>query len=282
MTLSERLTQARTDLVAAGVQEADAAVDVDVYAREILGWDRARLLSEQREGVPERLEPRFSEWIARRTLREPTAYIIGRREFWSLSFRVSPAVLIPRPETEFIVEEVLPLLRDMASPRVADIGTGSGCLAISIAHELPDCTVVATDISQEALDVALDNAKANDVADRIRFVRTSYLDGVDRPFDVIVANPPYVRQRDRGALGRDVRHEPEAALFGGADGLRDIAGVLDTGLSALVAGGWFLMEFGYGQEEDVRRLVTERPGFRLIHVRHDLQGIPRTVVLRRV
>lgn len=281
MTLSERLTRARTDLVAAGVHEADASVDVDVYAREILGWDRARLLSEQRGNVPETLEPRFSEWIARRTLREPTAYIVGRREFWNLSFRVSPAVLIPRPETEFILEEALPILREMASPRVADIGTGSGCLAVSIAHDVPDCTVVATDISQDALDVASENAATNGVGDRVSFVCTSYLEGVSGVFDVIVTNPPYVRYVDKGALGKDVRHEPEVALFGGADGLRDIAGVLDAGVAALAPGGWFLMEFGYGQEEDVRRLVGERSGLNLVRVRSDLQGIPRTAVLRR-
>jgi release factor glutamine methyltransferase len=281
MKLSERLTQARTDLIAAGIHEADASVDVDVYAREILGWDRARLLSEQREAVPHTLEPRFSEWIARRTRSEPTAYIVGRREFWNLTFRVSPAVLIPRPETEFIVEEALAILRRLDSPRVADIGTGSGCLAVSIAHDVPGCTVVATDISQEALDIARGNATMNGVADRVRFVCTSYLDSVVGTFDVIVSNPPYVRHLDKGALGKDVRHEPEVALFGGADGLRDIAGVLDAGLCALAPGGWFLMEFGYGQEEDVRRLIAERPSLRLVHVRSDLQGIPRTAVLRR-
>jgi len=282
LTLAERLTRARTDLVAAGVHEADASVDVDVYAREILGWDRARLLSEQRAKAPATLEPRFSEMVARRAKREPTAYIVGRRDFWNLSFRVSPAVLIPRPETEFIVEEALSLLRDIPSARVADIGTGSGCLAISIAHEVPTCTVLATDISQDALDVALDNAMTNGVADRVTFVCTSYLDDVGGTFDVVVANPPYVRQIDKAALGKDVRHEPDVALFGGADGLRDIAGVLDAGLAALAPGGWFLMEFGYGQEADVRRLVAERPGLNLNGLRSDLQGIPRTAVLRRV
>ncbi len=281
MTLAERLAQGRADLMAAGVNDAEAAVDVDVYAREILGWDRAQLLSEQRAAAPDALEPRFSEWIARRSRREPTAYILGHREFWSLDFRVSPAVLIPRPETEFILEEALPLLRDMPSPRVADIGTGSGCLAVSIAHELPGCKVVATDISQDALDVAADNARTHGVSDRIQFVCTSYLDDVSGPFDVIVTNPPYVRQIDKPALGKGVLHEPEVALFGGTDGLRDIAGVLDTGLAALAPDGWFIMEFGWGQEDAVRALVAERPGLVLRNIRGDLQGIPRTAVLRR-
>jgi release factor glutamine methyltransferase len=281
MTLAERLSKARADLMAAGVHEAEASVDVDVYAREILGWDRARLLLEQRSQVPTALEPRFSEWVARRTLREPTAYIVGRREFWNLSFRVSPAVLIPRPETELIVEEALVILRAMTDPRVADIGTGSGCLAVAIAYNAPGCTVVATDVSQGALDVAVDNARDHGVSDRIRFACTSYLDGIEDQFDLIVANPPYVKHGDRAALGKTVRHEPDVALFGGMDGLRDIAGVLDAGVASLAPGGWFLVEFGYGQEEAVRRLVGERRGLTLLRVREDLQGIPRTAVLRR-
>jgi release factor glutamine methyltransferase len=282
MTLFERLTDARTDLIAAGVQGADAALDVEVYAREILGWDRSRLLAELRAAVPDRLEPRFSEWIARRRHNEPTAYIVGYREFWNLAFRVTPAVLIPRPETEFIVEEAITILREWTHPRVADVGTGSGCLAISLAHAIDQCTVVATDISEPALVVARENAVANGVDNRIRFICTSYLDDVHETFDVIVANPPYVRQVDRTALGKDVRHEPDVALFGGHDGLRDITGVLDTAIASLAPGGWLLMEFGYGQEDDVRRLVAQRPRFKLNHIRHDLQGIPRTAIIRRV
>jgi release factor glutamine methyltransferase len=282
VTLFDHLTRARSELVAAGVHGADAALDVEVYAREILGWDRATLLAEQRGAVPDRLEPRFSEWIARRRHSEPTAYIVGYREFWNLSFRVTPAVLIPRPETEFIVEEAIAVLRPMTAPRVADIGTGSGCLAVSLAHAIEHCTVVATDISESALVVARENAVANGVDSRIRFVCTSYLETIDESFDVIVANPPYVRQVDKDALGKDVRHEPEVALFGGNDGLRDIAGVLDTAIDSLAPGGWLLMEFGYGQEDDVRRLVAQRPPVYLSSIRHDLQGIPRTAVIRRL
>jgi len=281
MTLAERLSRARVDLVAAGVADAEAAIDVDVYAREILGWDRARLLSEQREEMPARLEPRFSEWIARRLRHEPTAYIVGHREFWNLPFTVSPAVLIPRPETELIVEEVVVRLAGTTAPHIADIGTGSGCLAVSIAHEIADATVVATDISAAAVEVAHTNARLNGVESRISFVCTSYLDGVTGPFDAITCNPPYVRGRDRDALGKGIRHEPEVALFGGMDGLRDIAGVLRTAVAALKPEGWFLMEFGYGQEEDVLRLSAEVPGLQLISVKADLQGISRTAVFRR-
>jgi release factor glutamine methyltransferase len=267
--------------MAAGVRDADAAVDVSLYARTILGWDRARLLSEQKRAVPPSLEPRFSEWIARRERREPSAYIVGVREFWGLDFEVTPAVLIPRPETEALVEEAVALLDGVASARVADVGTGSGCVAVSVAHECSGCRVVASDISTEALAVALRNASRHDVADRVAFVATSYLDGIDGLFALITANPPYVKEGDKPALSPDVRHEPDVALFGGAEGLRDITGVLDTSAAKLAPGGWLLMEFGYGQEEQVEALVAARPQLALRRVRKDLQGIPRAAIIQR-
>jgi release factor glutamine methyltransferase len=281
ISLAAKLSDARARLVAAGISAADAAIDVDLYARTLLGWDRARLLADQQGPAPLALEPRFSEWIDRRTRREPTAYIVGVREFWGLDFRVSPEVLIPRPETEFIVEEALPLLRDAASPRLADIGTGSGILAVALAHELPRSSIVASDISPTALAVAQQNAASHGVDQRIQFVATSYLDGVDGPFDVIVSNPPYVKDGDKPALSRDVRHEPDVALFGGRDGLTHVAAVLDTASEKLTPGGWLLMEFGYGQEDDVRELIAARPRLRLEKIREDLQGIPRTVIAQR-
>ncbi|HEY3159598.1 MAG TPA: peptide chain release factor N(5)-glutamine methyltransferase [Vicinamibacterales bacterium] len=281
MFLSETLAAARARLVAAGIRPDEAAIDVDVYARTILGWDTATLLANLREPTPMPLEPRFSEWIARRERREPTAYIVGTREFWGRPFLVTPAVLVPRPETEFIVEEAIPLLSGLGSPRIADIGTGSGILAVTLAAEVPTATVTATDLSAEALAVARENAERLGVAGRVTFVTTSYLDGADGLFDLIVTNPPYVRDGDKPALSRDVRHEPDVALFGGPDGLRDVGGVLDAAVATLTPGGWFVMEFGYGQEEDVRRLVDARPSLRVDHVRDDLQGIARTMVVRK-
>lgn len=278
MTLAERLAHARAELITAGIDAADAAADVDLYARDILGWDRARLLTAIREPEPVELEPAFSAWIARRKLHEPTAYIVGRREFWNLSFMVGPAVLIPRPETEIIVEEAIGILKTLAAPRVADIGTGSGCLAVSLAHSVPGCMVVATDISEDALEVARGNALAHHVADRITFVHTSCLEGVDGPFDLIVSNPPYVRLDEADTLARAVLREPHAALFGGADGLGVIDRVITTALQSLRPGGWCIMEIGQGQEADVMRLIEARPGLRLHRVRQDLQGIARTVV----
>ena len=290
MTLHEKLVEARARLVAGGIADADASIDVEVYARTILGWDRARLLAERSGPTPAGLEPTFSEWIARRERREPTAYIVGIREFWGLDFLVTPSVLIPRPETEFIVEEAVKLLlsgdpntgkHGSGRIRVADIGTGSGCVAVALARECPDCIVVASDVSSAALDVARANAARHGVDDRIEFVTTSYLDGVPGPFDLITANPPYVKDGDKPALSADVRHEPDVALFGGREGLRDIAGVLDAAAAKLVPEAWLVMEFGLGQEDDVRRLVSSRPRLQVRGVRSDLQGIPRTAMIQR-
>ena len=284
MTLGEALATARTRLERVGIQPAEARLDVDFYARTILGWDRARFLTSQTQPVPDALEPRFSEWIERREHHEPSAYIVGEREFWGLTLRVTPAVLIPRPETEFIVEEALRLVRaepPAASLRMADIGTGSGCIAVALAHELPQARLVATDVSADALVIASENASRHGVANRIDIVQTSYLDGVDGVFDVIAANPPYVREGDKPALARDVRHEPDVALFGGPTGLRHIDAVLDSAVEKMRPGGWFVMEFGFGQEDQVRELVDARPELRLDHVRADLQGLPRTAIMQR-
>src|SRR5262245_33710809 len=176
--LAEKLAAARERLVAAGVSPQEAAVDVSVYARAILGWDTATLLARQREAVPPTLEPRFSEWIARRQHLEPTAYIVQSREFWGRDFLVTPAVLIPRPETEIIIEEAVTLMRDLRAPRIADIGTGSGILGITLASELSDARIVATDLSGDALDVARENARRLGMVDRVSFIETSYLNGV--------------------------------------------------------------------------------------------------------
>jgi release factor glutamine methyltransferase len=150
---------------------------------------------------------------------------------------------------------------------------------VALAVELPRARVVATDVSPAAVAVAAGNAARHGVADRVRTIATSYLEGVAGRFDLIAANPPYVRTRDRAAIARDVRHEPEVALFGGDSGLLHLAGVLDTAIARLRPGGWLVMEFGDGQEDDVRALVAGRPSLRIDHIREDLQGIPRTAVI---
>jgi release factor glutamine methyltransferase len=192
-------------------------------------------------------------------------------------------VLIPRPESEFVVEESLALLRrtNLLAPRLADVGTGSGCLAVSLAYELPGATVVATDVSGAALEVARGNARRHGVGRRVTFVETSFLDGIDGPFDLIAANPPYVKEGDKPALSPAVRYEPDVALFGGASGLRGLEATLEAALATLADDGALVMEFGFGQEDDIRRLVAARDGLRLDHVRADLQGLPRTAIIER-
>jgi release factor glutamine methyltransferase len=280
-SLGDVLAGARTVLEAAGIPPDEAAVDVDLYARRILGWDRARVLTSRAEPPPAALEPTFSTWIARRAQREPSAYIIGHREFYGRDFDVSPAVLIPRPETEHIIDAALPLLSERPGALVADLGTGSGNIAVTLACEASSCLVMATDVSAEALDVAQCNAARHGVGNRVTFVRTSYLDGVERTFDLIAANPPYVREADRAGLSPSVRREPAVALFGGEDGLRGIESVLDAAVARLAPRGWLLMEFGFGQEDAVRATVARRQALRFDRVIADLQGLPRTVVVQR-
>lgn len=275
------MAAARERLIAAGIAPDEAAVDVDVFTRAILGWDRARVLTEQRQPVPPDLQPRLDAWLARRAAHEPTAYIVGVREFWGLDLAVTPEVLIPRPCTELIVEEAVALLTAHRSWRVAEVGTGSGCIAVSVAHTVPEVRITATDISGTALAVARRNAETHGVADRVTFVETSYLDGIDGPFELILANPPYVKAGDRPALSRAVRHEPAVALYGGDSGLRDIGAVLDAATARLTPGGWLVMEFGYGQEPDVRALVATRAGLEVVRVRDDIEGIARTAVIHR-
>ena len=284
MRLHERLAAAREQLVRAGIQPSEAAIDVDLYARTILNWDRAQLLLHHQSPVPETLEPQFSDWLARRERFEPSAYIVGEREFWGLEFSVTPAVLIPRPETELIVEEAVAIARgalDGQPLQVADIGTGSGCIAVSVAHEIPRCTVVATDVSRDALLVARRNGQRHAVNDRIQFICTSHLDGVNRTFDLITANPPYVRTIDIRGLSPDVLQEPHVALFGGRSGLQHIDAVLAAASHSLRPRGWLLMEFGFGQEDEVRELVSKRPNLSVENTRADLQGLARTAIIQR-
>ena len=280
MTLHERLASARDQLVRAGIDPREAAIDVDVYARTILQWDRARLLLHQSRPVPDQLEPTFSAWLARRERFEPTAYIVGEREFWGLDFFVTPAVLIPRPETELVVEEAVSRARGRPF-RFADIGTGSGCIAVAVAHEVPHLEGVATDVSEAALAVARANAQRHGVAGRLEFVCTSYLDGVAGSFDLIAANPPYVREVDRPGLSPGVLQEPHVALFGGQDGLRHLDAVAATASNRLRPGGWLIMEFGFGQEDDVRRIVARHGELMVCGLRTDLQGLARTVIIQR-
>jgi release factor glutamine methyltransferase len=278
--LHERIAAARDTLVRAGLQPGDAAIDAAVLARHALGWDRATLLARGRETPPASFDAPFDAFVARRAAREPVAMITGGREFWGLDFEVTPDVLVPRPETEFIVEEALAGLSDPPR-RIIDVGTGTGCLAIALSREFPRAAVVATDISVRALAVARRNAARHGVLDRIAFVRTSFLSGLGARADLIVSNPPYVPDAAVRALPPEVvLHEPHTALFSGRDGLSAITEILATAERHLEREGRLVMEFGYGQEPEVTALA-HRSGWRTLRLREDLQGIARVIVLGR-
>ena len=280
MTLHERINHGRQVLVAAGLRAQDAAFDADVLARHVLGWDTARLLAHNREPVPDGFDDRFDAAIARRARREPVAFITGTREFWGLDFAVTPATLVPRPETEMIVEEAVRLTADRALT-ILDVGTGSGCLAVALATERRAARVVATDISHAALRVAAGNARTHGVADRVHFVCADLTAGLSLQADLIVSNPPYVPDQTAIALPHDVvRYEPATALFGGTDGMAIIQRLFADTARLLTPRGFFIVEFGYGQEDEVRA-AAEREHWTVRGVLHDLQGIARTIVLGR-
>jgi release factor glutamine methyltransferase len=277
-TLHDHITAARQALLDAGLQPETAAIDADVLARHALGWDRARVLARAREPAPPGFASAYAPLVARRRTREPVALIVGRREFWGLEFEVTPATLIPRPETELIVEEALRRLPAGAPGTILDIGTGTGCLAIAIAHERPRVHAIATDVSREALLVARRNAAALGVAGRVHFVRTDLAAGIRGPFAVVVSNPPYVP--DDAPISADVRYEPAGAVFAGPEGLDVLRRLCGTIPAVLAPGGAFIVEFGFAQEDGVRA-AADAAGWTVDAVLHDLQGIPRTVVLRR-
>ena len=280
MTLHQRIGAARRQLEAVGIAASAAALDAEVLARHVLGWDRAQLLSHNRDATPAGFDERYQPLVDRRSRREPVAMITGSREFWGRDFAVTPDTLVPRPDTELIVEEALRILPDRAST-VIDVGTGSGCLAVTLAAERPRAVVVATDISREALLVARANAQRHQVGDRVHFVQTDLGSGLRMQADLIVSNPPYVPYRDAGSLPLDVSdYEPATALFGGPDGLAVIERLLATLTPLLAPHAAFIVEFGYGQEDQVRA-AAEREGWQVVRVRHDLQEIARTAVLER-
>jgi release factor glutamine methyltransferase len=280
------VSAARTRLRRAGVPDREAELDARLLAQRVLGWDAARLLASGDEPASQAFLSAYEPLVDRRAGREPMAYILGMQEFWGLPFEVTPAVLVPRPETEIVVEAALELMPADAAGRIADVGTGSGCLAVALARERPAAQVIAIDTSEDALAVAARNAARHHVADRIEFVRSDLLSAphlADRPIDLIVANPPYVAESDRETLPPEVRdHEPAAALFAGRDGLAIIRRLAAESASTLKPGGVLIFEIGFGQADAVRGLISATAGLKMVSVRSDLQGIPRTIVAERV
>ena len=283
MTVFEHVGVATNRLANAGLTRNLAAIDAEVLARHILGWNRATYLGHRQECPPETFAARYGTVLDRRERREPVALITGHREFWGLEFEITPEVLTPRPETELLVEEALILVGDRATApvHVVDVGTGSGCLAVALATELPAAWVTATDVAESTLAVARRNAARHSVDARITWVLTRFLTDVAGTPDLIVTNPPYVAQAEITSLPPEVRDfEPRVALVGGSDGLDAIRGLLFAAAHQLAAGGHLVIEFGAGQAEDVRQMVERQAPLTLVKVRDDLQGIPRAAVIR--
>ena len=285
MNLRDKISAARARLTAAGIESGEAGRDAVLLARQILLWDRATIYANYDDSPTPDFIEQFDALIERRARREPVAYIRGLQEFWSREFVVNSAVLIPRPETELIIEEFLARLPSDAPARprrVADIGTGSGCIAVTVAAERPYCEVIATDISEAALHVAHENAGRIGVSDRIAFRESAYLIGSTGVFDFILSNPPYVTEAEYQGLAPEVReYEPASALVAGEDGFRDIRQIVDLGTAYLAPGGTMLIEIGHEQADAVVDLVMSYPALRLAGISNDLQNIPRVAVIER-
>jgi release factor glutamine methyltransferase len=259
-----------------------ARLDAELLLGTVLRKNRAWLLAHGEDALPETAIPQLAEWVERRSFGEPMQYILGETEFYGLSLRVTRDVLIPRPETELVVEKALASAGAFHGPRIVDVGTGSGAIAIALAHTLAKAAVTATDISGDALTLARENANQNGVQERVRFFAGDLLAPVaGEQFEIVVSNPPYVASADRDSLAVEVRdYEPAQALFAGEDGLAIYRRLIPAAHAVLVPGGWIVLEIGYGQEAGVRALLHEA-GFETIEVAADLQGIPRVALARR-
>jgi release factor glutamine methyltransferase len=281
-----------------------AILSAELLLMHTLGCDRTWLYTHPEAPLDLYALAKYFALITRRAAGEPTQYLTGKQEFWGLEFEVTPAVLIPRPETEHVIEVTLERLgprgikidlktgAPSAPLRVADVGTGSGCIAVALAHELPHAEIVATDVSAPALEVARRNATRHGVIDRIRFLETDLLAAVleepetsgheRRSFDLIVSNPPYVGARDAASLQREVRdHEPASALFGGPTGVEIYTRLIEQAAALLRSRGILVLELGYGAADSVRRMFHVQQAWANVSLTNDLAGIPRVIAAER-
>jgi release factor glutamine methyltransferase len=254
--------------------------DAELLLLHILKRDRAFLLTHPDAELTPAQVDQYEKWLQRRAAYEPIQYILGEQEFYGLRFEVTRDVLIPRPETEHLVEALLARAPHDQPLRIADIGTGSGAIAVALAHSLPRAEVTAIDISEAALAVAQRNAEAHGVAARVRFLRSDLLSAVaGEQFDAVVSNPPYVAEVDWGTLEPQVvDYEPASALFAGPTGLDVYERLIPQAQTALKPGGWLLMEIGQGQRAALAQLLS---GWDDVNFIDDLQGIPRVACARR-
>jgi release factor glutamine methyltransferase len=264
----------------AGMDSAE--LDARILTGHALGLDLTGLISAARRELDANELARLEELAHRRLAGEPVARIVGSKEFWGLPLQLSPATLVPRPDTETVVELALELLRaggDLNRPlRIADLGTGSGAILLALLSELPGATGFGTDISQDALHTAGANAARAGLSGRTIFIKCHYASGLSGPFDLIVSNPPYIRSADIAGLAADVReYDPPAALDGGADGLDAYRALIPQAASLLVPGAALIVEAGQGQSEQIQALMTVAGLTPVAAPRADLGGIPRAV-----
>jgi len=299
MHLRESLEHGAARL-SAGPHPDRAQRDAEMLLLHLIGKNRAWLMAHGTDDFGGCTAIQYAGLLERRLAGAPIQYITGDVEFYGLPFRVTPDVLIPRPETEHLVEAALALAKTLRAPsiprslrngwdaenspsqehavRIVDIGTGSGAIVVALAHSLPHAQITAIDLSPAALEIAEENARRNSVAERIRFLRGDLLDPVAaESFDLVVSNPPYVPETDRPSLSVEVRdYEPAVALFAGNDGLDVYRRLIPAAANVLSPGGYLLLEIGFGQSEAVSHLLT-LSGFENIEATPDLQGIPRVL-----
>ncbi len=276
-----------------------AALAAELLLMYALGRDRAWIYGHSEHELDALARERYFSLVAQRAGGVPTQYLTGHQEFWGLDFEVTPAVLIPRPETEHVIEVALERLGVSATGdaqrrntqfRIADVGTGSGCIAISLAHELPAARIVATDISPAALEVARRNAAHHEAESRIEFIECNLLDTLFHQspitshqsplFDLIASNPPYIGRSEAATLPREIReHEPEVALFGGETGTEIYAPLIAQAAASLKPGGILVLELGHDSAEHVARLL-DTPEWADVALTNDLAGIARVVSAR--
>lgn len=278
MTIAEAIAKGAAVLADAGI--AEPRREASSLMAYVTGHDAAFLIAHSDDHLAAQYKMMFDACLRRRAAHEPFQYITGRQEFYGLEFTVTPDVLIPRPETEILVEKAVELLRHTAQPTLCEIGVGSGCISVSILHELAAAAGVGIDLSEKAIAVARANAERHHVSERLDLRHGDVFAGVSGTFDMIVSNPPYVPTPQLAALQAEVRDfEPRVALAGGDDGLDLIRRIIEGSPAHLNAGGTLLMEIGFDQSERVAGLFSTNV-WRHPEFLDDLQGIPRIITAR--
>jgi len=281
-TIAEILREASFALEAAG--SPTSRLDAEVLLSHCLKLDRLRFYTHSEQALSSEATEDYAKKIDRRKKGEPISYIVGVKEFWSLPFQVDPSVLIPRPETEVLVEEALVIMSERREPgwRVLEIGTGSGAVAVALASERRNIHVTATDLSGEALAVAKGNAERNGVEGRVLFLQGDLFEPVTGQYDMIVSNPPYISRHDFGLLPLGIKdYEPSRALLAGPEGIEFHRELIFKGASFLERGGWLLMEMGEGQGQNIRECFETQDGYEEVGIRSDYGGTERVIKARR-